>query len=306
MARETWHDFGNGTYALTGGANIGAIIAQNCALLIDAGLDRDSARKALQPLEARNAQVVGILITHGHADHFGGAAWAARRTAAPVYAPPLEGAFAQHPILEPLFLNGGAAPIEELTGKFTLARDATPSPRPIEPGTITIDPISVEIVDLPGHAPAQVGIITAGDGSGPRTCYCGDAVFPRETLDRHPILFCADLDAWLETLKRLPDLDCERYIAGHGAPVEEIAPVAAATAGRLREIRDAALTALDHPKESYEILRAVADHFGVTFPAPQFFLLSLTTINAALTSLQHHGQAKIVMQHNHMLWEAVP
>lgn len=302
---NTWHDFGNDTFALTAGSNIGAIVVDDKALLIDAGLDRDSARKALQPIEARPADIVGILLTHGHADHFGGAAWAARRTEAPVYAPPLEGAFAQHPLLEPLFLYGGAAPIAELTGKFTLAKDATMASHPLLPGPIEIGGVVVEIIDLPGHAPAQIGVASAHTGSGARTCYCGDAVFPRETLDRHPILFCSDLDAWLETLRRLPELNCDIFVAGHGNPVHEIAPLAEATADRLQEIRDVSLAALDQPREPYDVLRAVARHFDVGFGAPQFFLLSLTTILAALTSLQRSNEAEIVMKDNHLLWRTV-
>ncbi|MBN1248551.1 MAG: MBL fold metallo-hydrolase [Anaerolineae bacterium] len=305
MARTEWYDFGNNTYALTGGSNIGAIVHRDKALLIDAGLDRDSVRKALQPIEARDIQIIGILVTHGHADHFGGAAWAARRTESPVYAPPLEGAFAQHPLLEPLFLHGGAAPIRELTGKFTLAQESIERLLPLTPGRTEIGGIAVEVIALYGHAPAQIGIAAIRDGEGARTCYCGDAVFSQETLDRHPILFCSDLDAWLDTLTALQDMSYDIYVAGHGDPIHDIAPLAQATAGRLEEIREVALTSLDKPKEPYDVLRAVAKHFGVGFPAPQFFLLSLTTINAALTSLQRHGQAEVIVEDNYLLWRRV-
>ncbi len=304
MARGTWHDFGNNTYALTAGSNIGAIIHEGNALLVDAGLDKDSARKALRPIEAQKARVTGILITHGHADHFGGVAWAARRANAPVYAPSIEGAFAMHPLLEPLFLSGGAAPAKELTDKFTLARDAVENVRPLYSGVTSIGEVPVEIIDLPGHAPAQIGIATTCDDIIPRTLFCGDAVFPGQTLARHPIPFCFDLDAWLETLATLSKSTFDTYVTGHGEPVTDIAPDATATASRLEEIRDVVLAALVRPQEPYNILRAVAKHFDTTFSAPQFFLLSLTTINATLTSLQRHAQAHIIMENNHLLWRA--
>jgi glyoxylase-like metal-dependent hydrolase (beta-lactamase superfamily II) len=298
MPSTHWHDFENGAYALTGGSNIGVIAHDGRALMIDAGLDPDSARKALRRIEALGVEPVAVLITHGHADHVGGAGWVAERTGAAVYAPPLEGAFAQHPRLEPLFLYGGAAPVEELRGKFTFVEQGTGATHPLTSTTTEVAGIPLTVVPLPGHAPEQVGILAGG------VCYCGDAVFPPDTLRRHPILFCADLDAWLATLERLPTLDADHVVAGHGAPVTDVAPLASATAARLREIRDLTREALHEPQEPYAILRAVAAQYDVTFRAPQFFWLSLTTVQAALTSLQRAGEAEIVMRDNHVLWRA--
>jgi glyoxylase-like metal-dependent hydrolase (beta-lactamase superfamily II) len=301
MASTQWHDFDTGTpatYALTGGSNIGMIVEGDRALMIDAGLDYDSARKAWRELDELGATLSGILITHGHADHFGGAGPVARRAGVPVYAPPLEGAFAEQPLLEPLFLFNGAAPIEELRSKFTLAGEGTERTRPLAPGPVSIADIPLEIKPLPGHAPEQVGVACG------RTFYCGDAVFPEETLARHPILFCTDLDAWLETLTRLPDLPYDRFIAGHGDPVSDIAPRATATAERLREIRGLVYDAIREPVEPYDILRAIAAHYNVTFGAPQFFLLSFTTVLSALTSLQRANAAQVRMSENRVLWEA--
>ncbi len=301
MPSSKWHDFGNRTYALTGGSNIGMIVHERSALMVDAGLDPDTARKALRELEGLDADLVAIALTHGHADHFGGAAWAAERYETPVFASPLEGAFAEHPILEPLFLYGGAAPIEELRSKFTLAERGTERTKPLSPGRVTLAGVPVEIVALPGHAPEQVGIAYPGEAP---TLYCGDVVFPKSTLDRHPILFCADMDAWLATLARVPELPYARFVAGHGAPITDVAPLAEATAARLREIRGLTLGAIGEPAEPYGVLRAVAAHYGVAFTAPQFFWLSLTTIQAALTSLQGAGQAEVVMVDNRVLWRA--
>lgn len=288
------HDLGNGTYALLGGSNLGLVIHERKALLVDTGLDKDTARKAFRAVEEKGARPVAALITHAHADHFGGAAWLAER-GLPIYAPPLEAAFVTYPILEPLFLYGGAAPIAELRGKFTLAPPA-PVAGLLRPGSQHYDGLQVEIVPLPGHAPEQVGIASGA------TLYCGDAIFPPETLERHPILFCADLDAALETLARLPTLGYTRTVPGHGEPLADPGPLAAANAARLREIRARVWETLATPQEPPALLRAVAATYGETFPAPQFYLLALTTIHAALTSLQRAGEAEICLEANHFLW----
>jgi len=307
MPKSRWVDFGNSTFVWTGGSNIGFIVQGDRALMVDAGLDAVVARRAVRQFAGLDAELSGVVLTHGHADHFGGAPWIARRDGIPIFAPPLEGAFAAQPLLEPLFLHGGAVPFAELRSKFTLAREAVDAPRPLQPGPVTLQEIPVEIVALHGHAPQQVGVgYPADDQPDPdgRTLYCGDAVFPVATIKRHPILFCADMDAWLTTLASMPDLPYERFVAGHGEPVTDIAPLVDATAARLREIRSVTHAALAEPQEPYALLRAVAAHFAVTFAAPQFFLLSLTTINAALTSLQLAGEAEITMVDNRLLWRA--
>jgi glyoxylase-like metal-dependent hydrolase (beta-lactamase superfamily II) len=278
------------------GSNVGVLVEGDRALLIDTGLDDGMVRKVLRQLDDLRAALRALLITHGHADHFGGAAWTIRHVGIPLYAPALEGAFVAHPMLEPLFLYGGAAPIAELQSKFTWAEAVEAPTHPLEPGPQEIAGFSLEVIPLPGHAPAQVGIAHAD------TFYCGDVVFPQATLSRHPILFCHDLDAWLETLARLPALDYAWFVPGHGPPVQDVGPLVEANVERLKELRALVWEALEAPSSPQDVLRSVAAHYDVTFSAPQFFLLSLTTVLAALTSLQRRGEAEIHMDDNHLRW----
>ncbi len=97
-------------YQLRGGANAGLIVHAGRAVLVDTGLDQDTAKKILRHVESLHVTLAAVVITHAHADHFGGAALIRSRTAAPVFAPPLEAAIIANPILEPLYLFSGAAP----------------------------------------------------------------------------------------------------------------------------------------------------------------------------------------------------
>ena len=91
---------------LPGGVNIGVVrIDERHCVLIDSGLNDTSARRALKAArDELGAQIVAIVTTHGHADHFGGNAFLVKRTGADVYAPAFDEAILRYPILQPSLL----------------------------------------------------------------------------------------------------------------------------------------------------------------------------------------------------------
>ena len=63
-----------------GGVNIGVIFTDDGgAILIDTGLNDTPVRKVLRALATHEREVRAIVTTHGHADHFGGNAFAVKR-----------------------------------------------------------------------------------------------------------------------------------------------------------------------------------------------------------------------------------
>ncbi len=81
------------------------------ALLVDTGLDRDAARRILKHVASLNVELAAVIVTHAHADHFGGAGEVKKRTGAPVLAPAFEAAVVENPVLEPVYLFAGAQPL---------------------------------------------------------------------------------------------------------------------------------------------------------------------------------------------------
>ena len=58
-----------------------------------------------------NVELAAVIVTHAHADHFGGAGEVKKRTGAPVLAPAFEAAVVENPVLEPVYLFTGAQPL---------------------------------------------------------------------------------------------------------------------------------------------------------------------------------------------------
>jgi glyoxylase-like metal-dependent hydrolase (beta-lactamase superfamily II) len=290
-----------GIFHLQSGSNMGLIAQEGKGLLIDTGLDKDAARRALRAIEETGVTLEAVFITHAHADHFGGAYLLQRRAEMAVYAPALEAAMMEHPIIEPLYLFGGAAPIRELGHKFTLAKPCRVDHVVHEPGPLEIGPFRAEVVELAGHAPNQVGV-AVGD-----VLFCADAVFPEETLEKHKIPFFYDMDEGLATLERLPNLPYAHFAPGHGpayASGDEIAHICATNRERLETIRDIVYGALEEQaQQTATLLKRVADHLNLKLEMATIYLLVRTTILAALSSLERSGKVTTAVRDNRLWWK---
>jgi glyoxylase-like metal-dependent hydrolase (beta-lactamase superfamily II) len=293
-----------GVFDLQGGSNIGLIVEEDQGLLVDAGLDKDTARQALRVVEAMDVTLAAVFLTHAHADHFGGATYLQRRLNVPLYAPAVEAAMMENPIIEPLYLFSGAAPIEELQHKFTLAPaceiDHVIPFQGTAPESVEIGPFQVEVVPLPGHSLNQVGLAVGS------VLFCADAVFPTETLEKHKVIFCVDMDATIDTLERLPTLPYDQFAPGHGPAyaAEEIGSICAANRERMVEVREQVRSALEQgPQETAALVRHVAHHFGLRLRTPTSYFLTRAPVLAALSSLETAGQVTAKMKDNRLLWK---
>jgi len=284
-------------YQLRGGSNAGVIVQDDRAVLVDTGLDKDTAKKILRHVESLKVKLAAVVITHAHADHFGGAALVCARLGVPVYAPALEAAIVANPILEPLYLYSGAAPIAELRGKFILA-EACPVDRLLGPGETVVEGVPLKVIPVPGHAPNQM-MIAGGDA-----CFVTDAVFAPEIAAKHVIPFYVDIDLTLASLEALSRLDGQyaAFVPGHGAAVSCVTPWAAENAARLAEIRATVQSVLDTADDAARILKLTADRLGLAIGNPVTYCLTQTTILACLSSLQKAGEATVSVADNRLVW----
>ena len=286
-------------YQLRAGSNAGLIVQGGRAVLVDTGLDRDTAKKILRHIESLKVQLAAVVITHAHADHCGGAAMIRSRTGAPVYAPALEADMIVSPLWEPLYLFSGALPPAELRHKFTLA-EPCPVDGVLGTGDQVLGGAPFTAIPAPGHSPNQMMI--AGGG----VCFVADACFAPEVLHKHGIPFYVDIDQTLASLAALAALDGSfaAFIPGHGPAVPQIAAWAAGNIARLVEIREVVARALTETDDVGQIIRRTANHFNLTIPNPAIYWLTQTTVLACLASLQRAGRAGVCVVDNALVWGA--
>jgi len=290
------------TWVIQGGANIGVIAYEDRCLIIDSGMDKDAGRDILNQVKKLGLTPGALLVTHAHADHFGGAQYLVRQTGLKVYATRVEAAVMSGPILEPLYLFSGAQPPRELQHKFLLAKPCLVD-TVLEGNEQAIDHIPLRVIPLPGHSIEQVGV-AFGD-----TFFVGDAFLTPEILDKHRIPFYSDIQTGLSTLTTLKtQIESFRHIvAGHGEIYTSAARANEAITymiERLESILDVIRAALadGQARPAADILRIVANAQGVQIQALPQYVLYNTTVQAALSTLSTQGEISPLFQDNSLAW----
>ena len=294
LAEQTW--------VLQGGANIGILAQDGRCLIIDSGMDKDAGRDILNAVKKLGLTPTALLVTHAHADHFGGAHYLVRQTGLKVYATRVESAVMASPILEPLYLFSGAYPPRDLQHKFLLAKPCLVDT--VLSGSETmIEQIPLQVHALPGHSTEQVGVAFG------ETYFVGDAFLTPDILDKHRIPFYTDVQVGLTTLHTMKSrLTTFKYIvAGHGEIYDSTEHVSQAidyTAQRLEDILSCLRVSLEDglPRVTGDLLRVVADAQRLTLSSLPSYVLCQTTVQSALSTLYAQGEIHPIFQDNQLFW----
>ena len=164
-------------------------------VLIDSGNDKDAGRKIHRMLRDRGLTLTAIYNTHSHADHIGGNQFLQSQYDCRIFAPEEELSFVLHPHLEPSFLYGGY-PIEELRGKFLVARESR-----AEALCDAVLPPMLSTFSLPGHTFGMAGFRTEDD-----IVFLADCLCSKQALDKYGVAYVYDVAAYIRTPFRSPAL----------------------------------------------------------------------------------------------------
>jgi len=257
------------TYYIQSPAKIGVVeTSDGHVVLIDSGNDKEAGRKVRQHLDRQGWTLDAIYNTHSNADHIGGNAYLAKQTGCALYAPGIEAAFTQHPILEPALLYGGY-PMKALRHKFLLAQES--DAQLLTPEHL---PAGFELIPLPGHFFDMVGLRTPDD-----VVFLADCLSSQATLDKYQISYVYDVAAYLDTLERVKEMHATLFVPAHANATEDIAPLAQYNIDKVNEIAGHILDFCAAPHTFEEVLQHLFTSYDLAMTFEQYALVGSTVRN---------------------------
>lgn len=282
------------TYYIQSPAKIGVVeTSDGHVVLIDSGNDKEAGRKVRQHLDRQGWTLDAIYNTHSNADHIGGNAYLAKQTGCALYAPGIEAAFTQHPILEPALLYGGY-PMKALRHKFLLAQES--DAQPLTPEHL---PAGFELIPLPGHFFDMIGLRTPDD-----VVFLADCLSSQATLDKYQISYVYDVAAYLDTLEHVKEMQAALFVPAHAESTDNIAPLAQYNIDKVNEIAGHILDFCAAPHTFEEVLQHLFTSYDLAMTFEQYALVG-STVRNYLSWLLDSERLSATFTDNRLLWQRV-
>jgi len=304
VRRNVLYELAPRVAVIPGTTNVGVILTgPDSCFLVDVGLDRQRARQIARILHSEGLEVRGVLLTHCHADHCGGLAGLLRDfgRAVEVKCTSYEATILANPIFAPLALFGGASPPRELKNKF-LMPERVEEITLVAPGDqLQLGEVRVEVLDLAGHTPGQVGYAIE------EVLFCGDAYFGRDVLDKHGIPFFVDIERSLEAMAGVERGKWRWVVPSHGEVVEPARALEDIehNRSRLSRIADYITRALSQRQlTAAELTHKLCLEWGTWPIAPAQFHLYRCAILAHLSRLYDRGAVRMAVYEKGVIWSA--
>lgn len=265
--------------------------------LIDSGVDESATKKALQAIGNVFGSISAVVNTHAHADHIGGNSWLLRNRNVITYAPASEKHFIEHPELEPHYLFG-CDPVPELNNKFYCAKPSEVK-KILVPGERNLDGHRITLVDLKGHSPGMLGILTE-DG----IFHLGDAIMPENILKKHKLMFFHNLEQHLRTLDTLTLVDAEGFILSHGGYLTSINSLIELNRETLLDVSERIFCLTKGGMEDTDIHANLYEQLGIVENESQYYL-NHAVIRGHLKYLKQLNRIEMVWLKGRILWRAL-
>lgn len=280
---------GSKTFCIEHDTNIGIHFTDDGRMyLIDTGSKGDGEK--IDEILSREGWVPSCIInTHTHIDHIGGNEFLMRKYGIPAYCTDYDMAFAHYSELEAAYMNGGY-PAEKLRTIFA------------HPGMIGFRSIEKELPDgidwtyLPGHSFGMIGIRTSDD-----IWFLGDSYLSRSFLKQYTFGFIYNVEAYIDTLKKLKEFKGALFVPSHGILETDIVPSLEQNLRSVAEMCSMICETCREYRGQDEILQQMYERLRMHARPAQHALLS-STVKSYLTYLQDRNKLECRFVDNIMKW----
>ncbi|MEE1431885.1 MAG: MBL fold metallo-hydrolase [Clostridia bacterium] len=277
------------TFCIEHDTNIGIHFTDDGRMyLIDTGSKGDGEK--IDEILSREGWVPSCIInTHTHIDHIGGNEFLMRKYGIPAYCTDYDMAFAHYSELEAAYMNGGY-PAEKLRTIF--AHPGMIGFRSLEKET----PDGIDWTYLPGHSFGMIGIRTSGD-----IWFLGDSYLSRSFLKQYTFGFIYNVEAYIDTLKKLKEFKGALFVPSHGIIETDIVPTLEQNLRSVTEMCGMICETCREYRGQDEILQQMYERLRMHARPAQHALLS-STVKSYLTYLQDRNKLECRFVDNIMKW----
>lgn len=280
---------GSKTFCIEHDTNIGIHFTDDGRMyLIDTGSEGDGEK--IDEILSREGWVPSCIInTHTHIDHIGGNEFLMRKYGIPAYCTDYDMAFAHYSELEAAYMNGGY-PAEKVRTIF--AHPGMIGFRSIEKET----PDGIDWTYLPGHSFGMIGIRTSDD-----IWFLGDSYLSRSFLKQYTFGFIYNVEAYIDTLKKLKEFKGALFVPSHGIIETDIVPTLEQNLRSVAEMCSMICETCREYRGQDEILQQMYERLRMHARPAQHALLS-STVKSYLTYLQDRNKLECRFVDNIMKW----
>ena len=277
------------TFCIEHDTNIGIHFTDDGRMyLIDTGSKGDGEK--IDEILSREGWVPSCIInTHTHIDHIGGNEFLMRKYGIPAYCTDYDMAFAHYSELEAAYMNGGY-PAEKLRTIF--AHPGMIGFRSLEKET----PDGIDWTYLPGHSFGMIGIRTSDD-----IWFLGDSYLSRSFLKQYTFGFIYNVEAYIDTLKKLKEFKGALFVPSHGIIETDIVSTLEQNLRSVTEMCGMICETCREYRGQDEILQQMYERLRMHARPAQHALLS-STVKSYLTYLQDRNKLECRFVDNIMKW----
>ena len=280
---------GSKSFCIEHDTNIGIHFTDDGRMyLIDTGSEGDGEK--IDEILSREGWVPSCIInTHTHIDHIGGNEFLMRKYGIPAYCTDYDMAFAHYSELEAAYMNGGY-PAEKLRTIF--AHPGMIGFRSIEKET----PDGIDWTYLPGHSFGMIGIRTSDD-----IWFLGDSYLSRSFLKQYTFGFIYNVEAYIDTLKKLKEFKGSLFVPSHGIIESDIVETLEQNLRSVAEMCSMICETCREYRGQDKILQQMYERLRMHARPAQHALLS-STVKSYLTYLQDRNKLECRFVDNIMKW----
>ena len=147
-------------------------------------------------------------------------------------------------------------------------------------------------------------MICAGIKTSDNVIFLADSVFSEETINKYHLFFIYDVKEYLNTLKKIAQMQAELFIPSHCEATKDITNLVKENERKVQEVIEVIYDFCEKEVTFEEVLKYIFDHYSLTMNTNQYVLIG-STIRSYLSYLADENKITYEFKENKMIWRQV-